>query len=66
VRRHAWGLQFHAEVTLPMVRAWLEEGADGLPVAADDFLAATEERIAGWNDLGRKLCSAFLEMATSR
>ena len=61
--RHAWGLQFHAEVTLPMVRSWIEEEVEGLPIAPDEFLAATEERIAAWNDYGRRLCSAFLEAA---
>jgi GMP synthase (glutamine-hydrolysing) len=66
VGRYAWGFQFHAEVTLPMVQAWIAEEVDGLPVAADDFLAATEDRIAGWNAQGRKLCSAFLEVAASR
>jgi GMP synthase (glutamine-hydrolysing) len=63
--RHAWGLQFHAEVTLPMVQSWIAEEVDGLPVAADDFLAATEERIAVWNQHGRTLCSAFLEVAAA-
>lgn len=63
---HAWGFQFHAEVTLPMVQAWIAEEVDGLPVATDDFLAATEKRITGWNAQGRKLCSAFLEVAASR
>jgi GMP synthase (glutamine-hydrolysing) len=63
--RHAWGLQFHAEVTLPMVQSWIAEEVDGLPIAADDFLAATEERIADWNRHGRKLCSAFLEVASA-
>jgi len=66
VGRHAWGLQFHAEVTLPMVQAWIAEEVDGLPVATGDFLAATEERIAGWNELGRKLCAAFLEAPATR
>ncbi len=60
---HAWGLQFHAEVTLQMVQSWVAEEVDGLPIAPDDFLTATEERIAAWNEHGRALCSAFLEAA---
>jgi len=63
--RSAWALQFHAEVTYPMVRAWVDEEVDGLPVAPDDFLAATEERIADWNEHGQKLCAAFLDIAAS-
>jgi GMP synthase (glutamine-hydrolysing) len=61
--KHAWGLQFHAEVTLPMVRTWTAEESDELPVTAEEFLAATEERIGAWNDRGRELCAAFLEAA---
>jgi GMP synthase (glutamine-hydrolysing) len=63
VGERAWGLQFHAEVTLPMVRAWTAEDTDELPVSAEEFLATTEERIEGWNDHGRKLAAAFLEAA---
>jgi len=65
IGRHAWGLQFHAEVTLPMVRSWVAEGSSELPVTAEAFLAETEARIAGWNEQGRKLCAAFLEVAAS-
>ena len=63
--RHAWGLQFHAEVTLPMVQSWVAEGSDELPVTAEAFLAEAEARIEGWNEHGRKLCAAFLEAAAS-
>jgi GMP synthase (glutamine-hydrolysing) len=63
---HAWGLQFHAEVTLQMVQSWVAEEVDGLPIPPEAFLAATEERIAAWNDHGQKLCMAFLEAAASR
>ena len=63
--RHAWGLQFHAEVTLPMVRSWVAEDSDELPVTAEAFLAEAEARIEGWNEHGRELCAAFLEVAAS-
>ena len=66
IGRHAWGLQFHAEVTLPMVRSWVAEGSSELPVTAEAFLAETEARIAGWNEQGRELAGAFLDVATSR
>ncbi len=59
----AWGLQFHAEVTLPMVRAWVAEEPDELPVPRDEFLTETERRIDLWNEQGRALCTAFLEVA---
>jgi GMP synthase (glutamine-hydrolysing) len=59
----AWGLQFHAEVTGSMIRDWAEEDPGELPMAAEDLLAATDARIAGWNELGRGLCAGFLEVA---
>jgi len=63
VGSRAWGLQFHAEVTLPMVRTWTAEEADELPVGTQEFLAETERRIGAWNDHGRRLCEAFLATA---
>ena len=60
----AWGIQFHAEVTLPMVRAWVAEEPDELPATKETFLAEAESRIATWNDHGRKLTAAFLEASS--
>jgi len=61
--RRAWGLQFHAEVTLAMVRTWTAEEADELPVSVQEFLAETERRIDEWNGHGRRLATAFLAAA---
>jgi GMP synthase (glutamine-hydrolysing) len=60
----AWGIQFHAEVTVETVRSWLAD-KDEFPVGLDrDALAAeTEERIGEWNRLGHELCAGFLEVA---
>ena len=63
VGRAAWGIQFHAEVTLPMLEAWVAEEAAELPTAPDDFLEQARARIASWNDQGRALCRAFLDVA---
>lgn len=55
----AWGIQFHAEVTLEMVRTWIEEE----PHELDDpegFLAESEANIERWNREGRALAEAFL------
>jgi GMP synthase (glutamine-hydrolysing) len=57
---HAWGIQFHAEVTLTMIEAWVAEDADELPMPADELFAETDRRIGGWNAQGRDLCRAFL------
>lgn len=61
-RGSAWGIQFHAEVTLEMARAWIEEEPHELPDPVA-FLAETEARIGGWSEQGRALASAFLEEA---
>jgi GMP synthase (glutamine-hydrolysing) len=61
----AWGIQFHAEVKLEMVQAWTAEDPDDLPMPAEDFLAETRARIAGWNEHGRALCGAFFEIAVT-
>ena len=59
----AWGVQFHAEVTLPMVRTWIAEESDELPVPPAAFLEEAEREIARWNGEGRALCAAFLDAA---
>ncbi len=63
--RAAWGIQFHAEVTLPMLEAWVAEEPAELPAAPDEFLVQAASRIESWNDQGRALCRAFLEVATT-
>ena len=55
----AYGIQFHAEVTEPTVARWLEEDPDDVD-DAEALIAATAARIAPWNELGRRLCGAFL------
>jgi GMP synthase (glutamine-hydrolysing) len=59
----AWGLQFHAEVTLAMVQTWAAEDGDELPVPVEEFLSETERRIDEWNGHGRRLAAAFLGVA---
>ena len=56
----AWGVQFHPEVRAEQVESWLAEDPDDVADPAA-LRAATRERIEGWNELGRRLCSAFLE-----
>jgi GMP synthase-like glutamine amidotransferase len=61
---NAWGIQFHAEVTFATVRSWLAD-EDDFPTDLDRaaFEAETEKKIGAWNDLGRTLCGAFVEVA---
>ena len=58
-----WGVQFHPEVTARQVASWL--GSDGASegVDVDAVAAETERRIAKWNELGARLCNAFLAAA---
>jgi GMP synthase (glutamine-hydrolysing) len=62
---NAWGIQFHAEVTLGQVEDWLEHEIEDEDRASipPDLLDATRERIERWNELGRALCGRFVEAA---
>ncbi|MGH3135165.1 MAG: type 1 glutamine amidotransferase [Gaiellaceae bacterium] len=61
----AWGIQFHAEVTLPMLTAWASELPEDLPTTAEAFVAASQVEIEPSNAQGRALCSAFLREAAA-
>jgi len=64
--RDAWGIQFHAEVTLSMVETWTEEDPDELPMPPAELRAESERIIARSNEQGRALADAFLGVAASR
>ena len=57
---NAWGVQFHPEVEARQVEAWLSEDP-GDVADAPALLAETRQRIGEWNELGRRLCAAFLD-----
>jgi GMP synthase-like glutamine amidotransferase len=64
--RRAWGIQFHAEVTKESVDHWFRSSKPpDAPVDLGALQRETDEKIAGWNDFGRKLCGAFLETASA-
>jgi GMP synthase (glutamine-hydrolysing) len=61
----AWGVQFHPEVRLEHIESWAAEE----PHAVGDveaLVAESRRRIGEWNELGRRLCSAFLTAARRR
>jgi GMP synthase-like glutamine amidotransferase len=67
----AWGIQFHAEVTLDSIAAWLAESDDDEDrrrrgVDPERLLAESDRRIGAWNELGRELSARFLEAAAAR
>jgi GMP synthase (glutamine-hydrolysing) len=57
-----WGVQFHPEVTLAQVESWIAD-PDDPPPDGERLRAETVPRIAAWNELGRELCTAFVEVA---
>jgi GMP synthase (glutamine-hydrolysing) len=61
---HAWGVQFHPEVTLEIVESWLDDEDEfPLDLDRDTLEAETLARIGAWNEFGRTLCGRFLELA---
>jgi hypothetical protein len=63
--RPAWGIQFHAEVTYPMLTAWVDEDPDELPMPSAELLTESKDVIGRSNAQGRWLADAFLREASS-
>jgi GMP synthase-like glutamine amidotransferase len=68
VADRAWGIQFHAEVDAATIEHWLDDGKDDEDVREvaldiDAVRERTRHGIAAWNELGRGLCTRFLELA---
>jgi GMP synthase-like glutamine amidotransferase len=66
----AWGIQFHAEVSIANATDWIEEydDPDARRIGLDraPLMAETREKMAAWNDLGRGISARFLEAAAIR
>jgi GMP synthase (glutamine-hydrolysing) len=63
--RPAWGIQFHAEVTLAMLNDWADEDPEELPMPASELRAESERVIGRSNAQGRWLADAFLREAAA-
>ena len=64
----AWGIQFHAEVTLETADGWIgsyRTDADAAGIDPIAFAAETRRAIDGWNQIGLGLCERFLEAAAA-
>lgn len=67
----AWGIQFHAEVTAQDFESWLKDyrsDEDAIRIGLDPHAlrARTRTSITDWNELGRRLCGRFLDVAAAR
>ena len=65
---HAWGIQFHAEVTASDADSWLrdyrsDEDAVAIGLDGEGLRRETAAKILAWNALGRALCGRFLAVA---
>src|SRR5918999_6511761 len=61
-----WGIQFHAEVTKESVDDWFRSSKPpDAPLDLDALQRETDEKIRAWNDFGKRLCGAFLDVASS-
>lgn len=58
-----WGVQFHPEVRLDQLVGWIRSYGAEAPVPPEPFVAAAERHIGTWNELGRQLCTRFLDTA---
>jgi GMP synthase-like glutamine amidotransferase len=60
----AWALQFHPEIRREHVLTWFED--DTTPRTPEEISALLDEKLDAWQELGRKLCRAFLAEALRR
>jgi GMP synthase-like glutamine amidotransferase len=62
VNGSAWGVQFHPEVRRDQVLKWFD-GDESLTRPLDDLARELDEKLAAWQEHGRRLCRAFLDAA---
>jgi GMP synthase (glutamine-hydrolysing) len=59
----AWGVQFHPEVRREQLLRWWDDRED-LPRPLEEITRELDAKLAEWQELGRRLCRAFLAAAT--
>lgn len=67
----AWGIQFHAEVTPHDLASWIDrerspEELARLGLDREELRATSAAAMPTWNELGRRLCGRFLDLAGAR
>jgi GMP synthase (glutamine-hydrolysing) len=58
-----WGVQFHPEVRFQQLASWIWSHGEAPPVPRERFLADATRHIPAWNEIGRALCTGFLDAA---
>ncbi|MER3487813.1 MAG: type 1 glutamine amidotransferase [Chloroflexota bacterium] len=58
-----WGVQFHPEVTEEVIECWIAESPEEVPCPPEHLRAETARNLEEWQEIGRTLCSSFLEVA---
>jgi GMP synthase-like glutamine amidotransferase len=61
IGKKAWAVQFHPEIRRTHVLTWFED--DTTPRTPDEISAQLDEKLDEWQELGRRLCRAFLAQA---
>lgn len=56
----AWAVQFHPEIRREHVMRWFDERSPRPPA---EIAAELDEKLPAWQELGRRLCRAFLHAA---
>ena len=57
----AWGVQFHPEIRREHVLRWFED--DSTPRTPEEIAELLDEKLDTWQELGARLCRAFLATA---
>jgi GMP synthase (glutamine-hydrolysing) len=59
----AWAVQFHPEVKRDQVLTWFAADGRSLPKPFEELERDVDQKLPRWQDLGRRLCRAFLAAA---
>jgi GMP synthase-like glutamine amidotransferase len=59
----AWAVQFHPEIRRDHVLRWFED--DSTPLSPAEVAAQLDEKLPAWQELGRRLCVAFVRAASA-
>jgi len=62
VGERAWAVQFHPEIRRDNVLRWFEHDS---PRPREEIAAELDEKLAGWQELGRRFCRAFIRASKS-